>query len=308
MRLILSLPFLFATAPAFAEPPRVLTDIAPVHSIVATVMAGVGEPALLIPPEADPHHFQMRPSQARNLVDAEALIWVGAALLPWLGSTAETNARNLKATVEMLAISDLPMVIKGRSVDLHEDEEGLDEIDEHEGHSHNYGDTDPHAWLDPLNGARLAMETARMLAQLDPANGETYEQNARAFQERIVQMVAELQGDLAPLQQVAMVTHHDGFAYFWNRFGLVWVGGISTGEGIPASAAQLAEMNERVDQADRTCLFSQNGVGADALHLLAHEGRAVRDLEEIGLGLEPGPKLYEALIRRIAETVKGCES
>ena len=67
-------------APAHAETPRVIADIAPVHSLVAAVMGDVASPDLLLPQRADPHAFQMRPSQMRALSQADLVFWVALGL------------------------------------------------------------------------------------------------------------------------------------------------------------------------------------------------------------------------------------
>ena len=61
-----------------AEAPRVAVDITPIHSLVAQVMEGVGEPALVVPPGESPHGFSMRPTSARALQDAAIVFWMGA--------------------------------------------------------------------------------------------------------------------------------------------------------------------------------------------------------------------------------------
>ena len=78
--------------PAQAEPPRVITDIAPVHSLVSIVMQGVGEPDILLPPGASPHDFAMRPSDARKISRAGATIWIGEDFTPWLARSVEALA------------------------------------------------------------------------------------------------------------------------------------------------------------------------------------------------------------------------
>ena len=81
----LSLLFSLALAgPALAEVPVVVTDIPPVHSLVAQVMGGLGEPVLLLDQGANAHDYQMRPSEAAALNDAGILFWVGPELTPWL--------------------------------------------------------------------------------------------------------------------------------------------------------------------------------------------------------------------------------
>ncbi|WP_428924939.1 zinc ABC transporter substrate-binding protein [Marinibacterium sp. SX1] len=74
---------------AAADVPRVLADIAPVQSLVARVMQGVGTPDLLIPPGVSAHDMALRPSQARALSRADLVVWVGPEMSPWLGRALE---------------------------------------------------------------------------------------------------------------------------------------------------------------------------------------------------------------------------
>lgn len=86
MRYIISTAFatLAASLPAMAEVPRVVTDIHPVHSLVAQVMGDLGQPELLLDRGASEHNFQLRPSQAAGLAEADLVIWIGPELTPWL--------------------------------------------------------------------------------------------------------------------------------------------------------------------------------------------------------------------------------
>ena len=68
MRYIIT--FLATATPALAEVPQVVTDIPPVHSLVAQVMGDLGQPELLLAKGADEHDFQLRPSQAGAVAGA----------------------------------------------------------------------------------------------------------------------------------------------------------------------------------------------------------------------------------------------
>ena len=75
---------MFGASTAFAVVPKVAVDIAPVHSLVARVMNGVGTPELMIPAGASPHDYQLRPSEAKSIQDANLIFWMGEDLTPWL--------------------------------------------------------------------------------------------------------------------------------------------------------------------------------------------------------------------------------
>src|SRR6056297_1648773 len=86
----LSLTATLMAGTAMAEVPRVAVDIAPVHSLVARVMEGVGEPSLIVQPGASPHEYNLRPSEAAALQDAGVVFWVGEDLTPWMAGAVET--------------------------------------------------------------------------------------------------------------------------------------------------------------------------------------------------------------------------
>jgi zinc transport system substrate-binding protein len=88
----LSVAAMLLSGTAMAEVPRVAVDIAPVHSLVARVMDGVGEPGLILQPGASPHEYNLRPSEAALLQEADVVVWVGPDLTPWMQDAVETLA------------------------------------------------------------------------------------------------------------------------------------------------------------------------------------------------------------------------
>ena len=86
--------FLFSTSTGIADSPKIAVDIAPVHSLVSKVMTGVGKPDLIIPAEASPHAYQLKPSNAESLENANLVFWVGKDLTPWLEKGLSSLASN----------------------------------------------------------------------------------------------------------------------------------------------------------------------------------------------------------------------
>ncbi|MDR9394106.1 MAG: zinc ABC transporter substrate-binding protein [Roseovarius sp.] len=126
---------------AMADVPDVVADIAPVHSLVARVMQGVGEPSLIVAPGASPHEYNLRPSEAGALQDADLVFWVSPDLTPWLGGAIETLAGDATATelLEVDGTTKLPFR-EGVLFEAHS-HKNEDHDDKHDGHDH---DTDAH--------------------------------------------------------------------------------------------------------------------------------------------------------------------
>ena len=124
-----------------ADTPQVVTDIAPVHSLVARVMEGVGAPELIVQPGASPHEYSLRPSEASALQDADIVFWIGPDLTPWLTDTIETLAPD--ADVTTLLELDKTIELEFRESALFEahdhDDHGDDEHDNHDDHDDHDG-------------------------------------------------------------------------------------------------------------------------------------------------------------------------
>jgi zinc transport system substrate-binding protein len=131
---------------AFAEVPRVATDIAPVHSLVARVMGDLGTPDMVIAQGASPHGYSLRPSEAAALQEADVVFWIGEDLTPWLEDAIETLAGD--ATVTTLLEADGVELLPFREGALFEahdhghDDHDADHHDEdkHDDHAHKEDD------------------------------------------------------------------------------------------------------------------------------------------------------------------------
>jgi len=145
-----SLALCLLAAPAVAEMPVVVADIAPVHGLVSMVMEGVGTPTLIVDQNASPHSQNLKPSAARALAEADAVIWIGPELTPWLGARIEALGSNAAA----VALLEIPGTIRHEfrqdaAFDLKHasaEAEGHGEHahDEHDHGEHGHGD-DEHA-------------------------------------------------------------------------------------------------------------------------------------------------------------------
>ncbi|WP_298909079.1 zinc ABC transporter substrate-binding protein [uncultured Aliiroseovarius sp.] len=328
-----------------AETPKVVTDFAPIHSLAAQVMDGVGEPELLLPQGADPHGFQMRPSQMRSLSDADLLIWVGPALTPWL----ERAVEGASLGHSMALLSEAGTVLREGGHDhghddheshedeMHEDhdhddhdhdehDDHADHNDEahdaHDDHDHDHDDhgheedhdhaahvegVDEHAWLSPLNAQVWLEAIAEELSELDPANAERYHANAHAAQEKIAALDARIKARLEPVHEKGFVLFHDAFGYFTDHYDLNSLGAIRETDAAPPSAAQLAEIAEQIEHGEVSCIFSEPERGvSQVLDLAKTAGAGTGVLDPSGSTIEIDPMLYENLMWSTAETIATC--
>ncbi|MDG3040226.1 zinc ABC transporter substrate-binding protein [Roseicyclus marinus] len=127
---------------AMAEVPRVAVDVAPVHSLVARVMAGVGEPGLIIQPGGSPHEYNLRPSEAALLQEADIVVWVGPDLTPWMEDAVATLSGD--AAVLTLMEAEGTALLPFREGALFEAHDHGGEEHGHEDHGHDDHAHDDH--------------------------------------------------------------------------------------------------------------------------------------------------------------------
>ena len=241
MRLYLFLTALFAASIASAEVPRVSVDIAPVHSLVAQVMEGAGEPDLILRPGASPHHYAMRPSEAAVLAEADLVIRMGDALTPWLGSAMDRLAGGARQVVLLEAEQTEVMPLR-EGVEFEHGAHG----EEHD-HAH-HGDTDPHAWLDPANAQRWLFLIADELSALDSENAELYRANAARRADQLEVLKEEIARRMKPVKNAPFLVFHDAYQYFEAAFGIRAAAAISLGDAARPGPARIAALRDLASQ------------------------------------------------------------
>lgn len=292
---------LFAATPAAAEAPRVLADTPPVHSLVAMVMGDLGAPALILPPGVSPHDASLSPAEARALTEAELIVWTGPALLPWMEETLASLAPRTP-TVALLATEGWAPLPQREGADLHDHgEDGHDHDEAHE------AATDPHAWLDPEVAAAWLPAIAAALGEVDPANIEVYGANAAGAAEELRALGAEVREQLAPLEGRGYAAGHDALQYFERAAGLPAAWAVTDATGADPAPADAEALREAVVAGEVACLLLDPETDPAWAATLG-EGAELRtaEIDPEGLSLEPGPELYPALIRGLADALEGC--
>ena len=314
-----------ALTPASADAPDVVASIKPIHSLVAGVMAGVGEPVLLVKGAGSEHAYSLRPSEARALEQADVVFWVGETMETFLIKPLATLAGRAQV-VEVAEVPGLTLLAtrEGGMWEAHEDEHHGDEAEgehaeEHEnegghaaaghaaGEEHAHGETDMHVWLDPGNAKVLLAVIATVLGDADPANAATYQANAARLREQIDALDRTLADRLAAVRDRPYVVFHDGYQYFERRYGTNAVGAITINPTRRPGAQRLEEIQARLAQLDAACVFAEPQF-EPALVDTVIEGSNARKgvLDPLGSAFAAGPGQYFQLMTALADALVAC--
>ncbi|HSK39202.1 MAG TPA: zinc ABC transporter substrate-binding protein [Arenibaculum sp.] len=291
-----------------AAAPKVVASIKPVHSLVAGVMRGIGEPRLLVREAASPHTYSLRPSEAQALADADLVFWVGEDLETFLERPLGTLAANARS----VALMDRPgLTLRAtREGGIREPHagNGHDHGHDHDhGHEHAPDANDAHIWLDPGNARLLVDAIADELSAADPANAAGYRANAEDLSARIGQLDDDLRSRLGPVADRPFVVFHDGYRYFEDRYGLNAIGAITVSPDRQPGAGRLAEIRTELEALGAVCVFAEPQFEAAVIDSVV-EGMDVRRgvLDPLGAGLQDGPELYFDLMRGLADGLADC--
>jgi len=293
---------------AIADVPNVSVDIAPLHSLVASVMNGVGVPSLIIPPGSSPHDHQLRPSEAKAMQDANIVFWMGEELTPWMENAVKTLSSN--ASVTTFLENDKTSLLEFREGALfeahdHEEEHDDEHDDEHDEQGH--GSHDPHAWLSPNNAKAWLDVIAAQLSSYDTENAGVYFTNAASAKSEIEMMIAEINLALDPIRGGKFIVFHDAYQYFENDFDFQASGAISIGDASDPSPARIAKIQKRIRDEEINCVLAEPQFKANLVQTVMEGSQANTNvIDPLGVGLKPGILLYNKLIKNMAQSLADC--
>lgn len=253
------------------------------NTVLADLVANVGgdkvQVRALAPAGTDPHTFQPTPDAIKVLSRARIVFFNGAGLEEWWDKTI----RSVKK-------SEVPVI---------ELSKGLVTI-RMPGHSHAEGQ-DPHVWLDPNLVKEYADRIRVGLSQVDTANAAAYADRARVYQAKLGELDAWIRAEVEriPPARRKIVTFHNAFQYFANRYGLAVKGFVVVSPGKEPSAKALAELTRRIKQEQIPAVFAEADFNPKMLEALAKDAgvKVVTNLYDGSLSSGPPADTYINMMR-----------
>ncbi len=175
--------------------------------IVADVVENIGgdkiELVTLIPPGADPHTFQPRPTDYSKMIDADVVFINGAGLEEFLN----------KSFKEIMKKAHIVSLSKGLKLKMSRSKKG---------------EPNPHVWFSPLNIIVWAEKISDELKKLDPSNGSYYTENMKSYVSKLESLDSWIRKEVntIPQDRRKLITGHYFMDYFADEYGFKVVGAI----------------------------------------------------------------------------------
>ena len=235
--------------------PKVLAVESFLADIAQSVAGERFDVEVLIPPGSDPHTFQPTPQDVTKIANSQVLIANGAGLEEWLREILD-NAGGERLVIEAA--------------------EGLS------GNPSRAGD--PHFWLDPNYVIHYAEEIRDGYIIVDPAGEAVYIQNTADYILQLEELDSWIAGQVEqiPSERRMLVTNHESFGYFADRYGFKIIGTIipNVSTGSSPSAQQLVELIEAIEATGTAAIFLESGTNPELAEQVAREAgvKVIKDL------------------------------
>ena len=248
----------------------------------------------LAKPTEDPHFVDARPSHVVSLNRADLLIESGADLeIGWLPALIQ-GARNKRVLpgesgrflgAEGVRLLDVPQVLDRAQGDIH-------------------AKGNPHFLMNPDNSRVVAERLAERFCELDADSCPVYRQNLARFNERLEQEMLAWTARLAPHKDAQLVTYHNTWKYFSERFGLRSETFLEPKPGIPPSPPHLAKVIAKMKaEGMRVILVEPFQSRKTAQTVATHTGATLVEVCQFPGGLAETDNDYFALIDAVVDAI-----
>ncbi len=228
-------------------------------TIVGDVVQHIGGQAIqlnvLLPVNADPHSFQPTPQDAAKVAEAQVIFVNGAGLEAFLSPLLE----NAGSQVRQVSVS--------QGISLHSALEEEHEEDDPQG--------DPHVWMDPNNVMVWVKNIAAALSEADPQNATLYQNSAEMYLQNLdeLDLWIRQQVDQIPEARRVLVTDHQVFGYFAERYGFQQLGAVIPGYSTMSqpSAQELAALEDSLRSLNVPAIFVGNTIQPNLVEQVSND-------------------------------------
>jgi zinc/manganese transport system substrate-binding protein len=218
----------------------------------------------IIKPNVDPHDYEPTPADIKAIGEAKLVVKNGVGLEEWLDQTIESAG--FKGTVV-----DSSQGVTLREGGHEEEGEHAEEAEgEHAGEEH-----DPHIWHNPQNAKIMVTNIEKGLAAADPAHATAFAGNLTTYAAQLDKLDADNEAAFAkiPAAQRKLVTNHDAFGYYVDRYKLQFVGSVipSLDTSAELSAQQLNDLVAKIKATWTKAIFTESSLPPKSAEAIAKQ-------------------------------------
>ena len=234
---------------------KIVTTVFPLMEFSRAVCGERGEVSLLLPPGAEIHTWNPRPSDIVRISSADLFIYVGANLEPWiyglLKSVKNPALRVLEASKDLPLLEDV--------TDLHQ-------------HGHSHEELDPHIWLDFELDQIIVDRIAALLSDIDAKYSSFYQHNAASYRDRLQRLHDSfLNGLQECASRVLILGGHSAFGYLARKYNLQQISLYGLSPDSKPTPRQMVEVVELAKKHKVKVIYFEQYVSDELARVIAKE-------------------------------------
>ncbi len=253
-----------------SEEETIITSIYPYELMVRQMTGGQIKVQTLIPQGASPHTWSPNPSDLQALESATLILTNGMGLETNLAKAFTKHARKHIEIAELIN----PELLKQAEDDHHHHHHGEEEADH---------DFDPHLWTSPEILINIANSLSTALITAFPNKTEVIKNNTITLIRDLMQVDKEIKQERSSLVKPALVTYHNSFFYFTERYDIDYVGFVQASPGQEPNPKELNDLGRKIRSHKIKSIFIEPQMNPKSAEVLAKEfGLKLLTLDPLG--------------------------
>ena len=277
--------------------PNIVVTYSVLGAVVSELVGDAADVSVVIPDGQDPHDFEPSAKDVEMINDADLIVANGLGFEE--GLVDALDAAHDRG-VERFLVSDFVTTIDGDGHDHHSSDDDSHGDDAHDEDTSDAHATDPHIWLSPFALSEMIDDLGMAI---NSSTGLDVTDAAEELAASLFSLDAQVANLITALGSCTIVTGHDELGYFADRYGCEVVGAVipSFSTTAEASAGELSDLKDLIEQYDVKTLFTGLGTSSDVVDRLVSELdiRAV----ELTTHFMDGAQTYDAFVERLVDQI-----
>lgn len=286
--LLLSLLIFASCSNKKSEEKNIVVTIYPFKAIVQEIAGSDITIDVLLPGSADPHTYEMSPSDYKKIQSARIFFYGAESLDGW---AAKIDVEN---KVELLKLVPEDFLLNIEMSDDHSHHT--------DDHTHHHYGTDPHFWSDPLTVNSMLDSLTKILSEYYPEKKDLIRKNSELFSQKLIQLDSKIRDEIKSVKHNKIFSAHPFYDYFFKRYGIDVVGSLEISPGQQVTPKFLKNISEEIKRKNVKAIFINKQHISKPAKVLA-ESVGIKTVELDPFGGTGDLKTYEQIISENLKTI-----
>ena len=232
------------------QKPLIVSTASMFSDIAANIGGDLIETATIVPIGGDPHIYEPTPGDVQLIVKADMILQNGFTFEGWISELIKNSGT--KATIITITEGVNPIISPKHQ-----------------------NATDPHAWMDPLNGIIYAQNIRNALQVILPDHTEQINANFESYRKQLEELDVYIRERLAQVDSSKriLITSHDSFHYYGNRYGVRLESVLGTSTDADVRTSDLVRLNEIIKKNKIPVVFIESTINPKLLEQVAADNK-----------------------------------